>query len=1253
MKLRRLAIRRLPGIPGPGFEIDRFDEGVNVVFGPNASGKTSVLRAVRAVLYADEVAGESVHVEADFSTGEDPPHALAVARIGGAATWTRDGERADEPRLPEHRFVSCYTLHLEDLLASDAGNDAEIARRVARELAGGYDLRVARRECGFSVPAQTGRKEARELADADAALRKLQQARSALSREEERLPELEGERRQAEEAGREDAHVERAMRLLETRRERLDLERRRSAFPPGTGRLTGDETGTLQRLRAERREVATRLARAEAEQHAAGRALAESGLAGHRLEQEAIAELRSLLDRLRQLEEGAGRERTHANEAAARRDRATQALGGEPGRGARLDPDTIHCVEQALDASRRKAAEVRGVEAVIADLPHPGAAGERADPNRDSERLREARGELLRWQAAAPSPGLGAGGRATLLLFIAVAGAAGAALGLLVHPAGFGLLAVAAAAAGWLMRGRDAGLPRRREAERRYRRLGVDPPASWEFEAVEARLIEIDAALVDALHRAGETGRRAEAERKREGMQAALGQEREKLARLAVRVNFDPGMLDGSFDRWLRLVEQYERADLALCESRARLAALEREASALRARSCSFLSGYGEAPVAGVSAVEPGGEGSRVAAGGGASAVETLAGETPGAVRSGEEVVRVETVHASAPAGEGNGREGSGTGAPGGTASANEASGAPAAGFAPPVAELLRGRLERLAERLRRRDEARRAIDAAREQREGLAVDLESRDAAIEALFERAGIAPGDEAELRRRLGFLEEWRSLDRRLSEARGAEDLLRGELAGSPELLSEADAGDEPALLRRREALGGRSRRARELAEECARIRTLVDQASRERALEGARAVRQRAQDALRERYEEALLADAGAFLLDRVEEEHVHASRPAVLRRAEDWFARFTRHRFTLEVAPDGDRGGGRGAFRARETMTGERRALSELSSGTRMQLLLAVRIAFALEAEQGCMPLPFFLDEALTTADPERYRAAVEGLRRLAGEEGRQIFYLTAQPDEVACWAAARPKVIDLAERQRTGRAVAHPAEVELPPVPPEPPPAGDRSPPEYAVLIGASPVDPWAAPAGVHLFHLLRDDLDLLRRLLRAGVERLGPLASLLDSDEAGLVLSDAEGLMLRRRAAGAQAWVEAWREGRGRPVDRDALAASGAVSDRFLSQLADLARTLGGDARALLEAIDGGALPRFRADRRRRLEEWLGDHGHLADTEPLDRPGLERRVAAVLSAHGTPSGTRLADAAHLARAMAAGLAGPAEGAPD
>jgi len=41
MKLRRLAIRRLPGVPGPGFEIDGLGNGVNVIHGPNASGRAA------------------------------------------------------------------------------------------------------------------------------------------------------------------------------------------------------------------------------------------------------------------------------------------------------------------------------------------------------------------------------------------------------------------------------------------------------------------------------------------------------------------------------------------------------------------------------------------------------------------------------------------------------------------------------------------------------------------------------------------------------------------------------------------------------------------------------------------------------------------------------------------------------------------------------------------------------------------------------------------------------------------------------------------------------------------------------------------------------------------------------------------------------------------------------------------------------------------------------------------------------------
>ena len=351
---------------------------------------------------------------------------------------------------------------------------------------------------------------------------------------------------------------------------------------------------------------------------------------------------------------------------------------------------------------------------------------------------------------------------------------------------------------------------------------------------------------------------------------------------------------------------------------------------------------------------------------------------------------------------------------------------------------------------------------------------------------------------------------------------------------------------------------------------------------------------------------MLAEAGAFVLDQVESEHVRTSRPVVLRRAEDWFTRFTRHEFELAMGAAGD-----GTFRARETATGEWRALAELSSGTRMQLLLAVRVAFAIEAEKGRAPLPLFLDEALTTADPERFRAVADSLQRLSEEGGRQIFYLTAQPEEGRYWTEAGPTVIDLAESRRAGRAVTVPEEFGLPPAAPEPPPPGgppsrgvrgaDRRPARPALgaprrhprlpFPARRPRSPPAAPAR-------RDRASRTARL----PARLGR--------------SDAAPLTGRAGPSpppdrGARAWIEAWREGRGRPVDREVLAASGAITPVFIDRLVEVAGEVDGDPRLLLQAMGHrSGPPGSGAGNRQRLEEWFRENAYLGDAEPLDARG-------------------------------------------
>src|SRR5690625_7387582 len=65
-------------------------------------------------------------------------------------------------------------------------------------------------------------------------------------------------------------------------------------------------------------------------------------------------------------------------------------------------------------------------------------------------------------------------------------------------------------------------------------------------------------------------------------------------------------------------------------------------------------------------------------------------------------------------------------------------------------------------------------------------------------------------------------------------------------------------------------------------------------------------------------------------------------------------------------------------------------------------MLAVRLAWLEQAEGGRQMLPVFMDEVLTTSDPDRYLQVVKSVHELI-ENGRQMFYLTAQENEAGAW----------------------------------------------------------------------------------------------------------------------------------------------------------------------------------------------------------------------------------------------------------
>lgn len=522
----------------------------------------------------------------------------------------------------------------------------------------------------------------------------------------------------------------------------------------------------------------------------------------------------------------------------------------------------------------------------------------------------------------------------------------------------------------------------------------------------------------------------------------------------------------------------------------------------------------------------------------------------------------------------------------------------------------LESALTHLDERARRAEAEHQSIASADSDLQRLKTELDARSQEIAILYRDAGLQPGERQALQESCERLSDWRSQRERLryNERRVAEH--RQALATAPALVAQAQAGDRESLQRQLDDVTDIAGKLEEWLGERATITERVNAAGANLALEKAAAAVDSAHTALEERLDEQLFAEAGRYLLDEVESEHRSEHEPAVLRDARERFGRFTHHAWDIELHD--------GEMRARDLRQDLLKSLEELSSGTRMQLLLAVRLAWTRRLERGHVALPLFLDEALTTSDEKRFAVVAGSLVELAHSEDRQVFYLSARHHELDLWervTGERPHHIDLAAvRGRAPEAAATDYELTIAPPLPEP---RDKSPQAYAAELAVPPVAPRLTAGDIHLFHLLRDDLILLHHLMQHWhVTTLAQLQNLLQSPAGARAVDDpGRRQQLLGRCRTASTWIEVWRRGRGRPVDRIALEASGAVTDTFIGEVTALAERCGGDATRILEGLDNREVARFQAQKINELREFFTNEGYISPEQPLAAEGRERTV--------------------------------------
>ena len=539
-------------------------------------------------------------------------------------------------------------------------------------------------------------------------------------------------------------------------------------------------------------------------------------------------------------------------------------------------------------------------------------------------------------------------------------------------------------------------------------------------------------------------------------------------------------------------------------------------------------------------------------------------------------------------------------------------------------------RLHRLADRSSRLEQALSDERTLTAQIEENAADRDTTLNSIGQIYAEAGLSGGDLNGLLSLLDSLPRYRELMSEKMSLEGQIGLDRAELAKAGE--GQMAASNAPSLKRLQDDLSSMEAKSGELRNEIADIMARMDEARSGNGMEALIAVREDARVKLGELRDDALYAKAGRFFIDAVQEEYETARMPRVFERARDHFFGFTHHNYRLELGRDGEAP----RLFARESRGGEVREIDELSDGTRVQLLLAARIAFAEEVEQGQV-LPLFLDEALDQSDPRRFEAIVRSLGRVARDQDRQIFYLTSDPldsdriqgalDKEGCSLAAS---IDLGLIRTKAVSVSGPHALRVDPGPAVPV-SGGLSPEEYGAVLGVPAFRPELRFAEQHFFYLLWDDLDLLHEFLMNGIERAGQWAMVSDTPLAKRLGSrSVSAADITARVDLLEIFCELWMQGRSRSVDRDALDQSGALTDRYRDDVVAIARELDGDPNRLVAALDDNDDPRLRGFRKsnvERLQSYLAETGYLDDRPVLAEDDLRLRAQITPAAARLPVG--------------------------
>ncbi len=1111
MKLVRIAIRKLSGLD-EAIEIDSFADGVTLISGPNGIGKSSLIRAVRAVIWPDSYRDPQIDVTLEWESGA---RRFLASRFANSTTWTTAGKPVAPPPLPSMQVAHCFTIQAEDLRDQHESDD-ELKRRLIQELAGGYDFRALFESEPIALTPRHGQKTRLELLKRLPELETLRNQQRQLLERSRQVKRLEAEVASGRQAESELKRIESALKLRALRRELSSVLKQLAEFPEGLATLHGQEASDLQALEDAIERAETRLARVQEELRT--------------LESERDAEAgkrvlsRSELDSLRDIVADLKQRELEIDRLNAQLEELGSLLGdGDPTDARDLPSRRVSSedLEQQCRLSDRLAEAERSQQSVEEEVRllerRLARMGEAPFLDRVESLGRERSTEVERdlWITVEWERGR-SGWVALQGSLLAVGGLFGALCWLLARevPA----LAIVASLGALLTVLVIQGLlvARRRPVENRLRDLGLDRVGT-----------------PDSIRETLEAWRRAVAQaEQRHSVREQLNHSRERLEVLERRVEastealidfqselgVEAGPLEGRLFLERALERDRREAELRALEVRRSRLREERDRDLETSRR-SLSDWFSESKTST------------------AALRRALAEANEFAARAAERSHRLESLEQKR-------------------------------------REFSEDRLEKAAERER---------------------------------WLTRWKNPRDRQELAEWIALLPEFRALEERKLELRAQIESLRADTTADLEETSES------SLEARRHALCDTVERYPNLIREIATTEQEIRQVTREGELAQRLAEVTELRSEFAERRVERTRGLIGRRLLEWALAEYREKSQPRVLKRASEWFSRFTRYRYELLTTSETVLSEA-SVFSALDTVKGRAVEISKLSSGTRVQLLLAVRLAFASDQHDS---FPIFLDEALTFCDADRQAEIRSSIEEFVKTSRRQVIYLTCQEAEIPLWNELdlTPSHLPLDRLRDTERSRAAELQYRPPERVPVPPPQNvDAS--EYARQLGVPRFEPERGWRGIHLYYLLSDNLSLLYECVRRGLETAGQAQAVV-AQERGDWLAPGDHELLVDRLGVTEQFVAAWTIGRGRQLTpRDIMGST--LTPVFKERLLEMARDLRWNTQKLVEELrqrDDQRVKGLRENKEREFLNYLSESGAWDPRSPLSASALKERV--------------------------------------